>query len=155
MPGTNDYIGLRIAQFGNRITAPTATLPATATTGKDTFTITGGRIAVIGLIGLVGTVIQTQGCNMKLIAKPTTGTAADMCAVLAISALEAGTQFGMTGLQSDALYGVSAGLARMCKEHQVINIGTIGVYTSATNSGTVKWDLFWVPIDDGARVKLS
>ena len=155
MPGTNDYIGLRIAQFGIRTTAPDAGLPATATSGYDTFTISGGRIAIIGLIGEVGTVVQTQTCNMKIIAKPTGGTAEDLCAVKDITAIEALGLLGITGLQTDALFGVASAFAPMCIRRQVVGIGTIGVYTSATNTGTMKWDLFWVPVDDSARVTLS
>ncbi len=91
MPAQADYIGIGRAFNGFRLTKADGALPASATSGQDTFTIAHGRILVIGLVSQVGTVIQTQACNTKWIAKPTGGTAEDLCAVKDISALEAGT----------------------------------------------------------------
>jgi hypothetical protein len=49
-----------------------AALPQTAEAAL--FTITGGRIVVRGIIGLVGTVVQTQANNTKLLVLFTAST---------------------------------------------------------------------------------
>lgn len=137
------------AILGQVVQRPTATLPATTT--APIFTITGGRIGIAALIGEVTTVIQTQACNLKVQANPTaTGSSVDLCADLNISAKAVATLFGLTGAVADALL---SGLAIVGQDRLLIcQIGTIDLVTSATNTGSVKWTLRYVPIDVGARV---
>ena len=49
--------------YGQAVERATAALPAT--TQSALFNVVGGRIAVLGIIGEVTTVIQTQACNTK------------------------------------------------------------------------------------------
>jgi hypothetical protein len=149
-PGTVDAQAFTATKFGFRTDKATASLPA-STTGT-LFTITGGRVIVLGVVGEVTTTIQTQACNAKLVSTPTTGTAVDMCAVLDITADEVGCLYGITGIPADALVGANAGLGPMCQRPQVVPIGTIKLSTSATNTGSVKWSIYWVPLDDGAAL---
>jgi hypothetical protein len=128
----------------------TAALPQTAQSAI--FTVAGGRIAVLGLIGEVTTVIQTQADNLSVVSNPTTGTDVALCAVLNISAKEVGTLFGITGTFADALVGANAGATVLCDRPVVLPIGTIDLLTSASNTGSVKWRLIWVPVDDAATV---
>ena len=126
-----------------------AALPA-STTGS-LFTISGGRIAVHGIVGLVGTVIQTQACNTTLIGNPTTGTSHNMGALMNISALAAGSMVSIGGKTALAADGLLAG-AYMCSNPVVIRVGTIDLLTSATNTGTIGWTLFWEQLDASAAV---
>jgi hypothetical protein len=141
---------LRQLNFGFQLTKAAAALPQTAL--GTIFTVAGGRIVILGLVGQVGTVIQSQANAIKFISTPTVGTAADMCATKDINALEAGALLTITGLQSDAMYGVSAGQSRLALYNQVIPVGTIGLNTAASNTGTIGWTLQWLPLDDGASV---
>lgn len=139
----------RIA-LGRKVSRATATLPQT--TAEALFTISGGRILVTQIVGEVTTVIQTQANDTKLTANPTTGTAVDMCAALDITADEAGCLYGITGTPANAMVGTNAGLTPGQAVGQVVNIGTIDLDCAASNTGSVKWELFYVPIDDGAQV---
>lgn len=141
---------IRKVQFGIQVPRPTAALPATATGGL--FTVATGRILLTGIVGEVTTVIQTQACNTKLLHTPTVGTAVDLCAVLNITAKEVGTLFGITGLFSDALVGANAGAGVYPRNPIVLPVGTLGLNTAATNTGSVKWIITYVPLDDGAVV---
>lgn len=145
-----DLSAFRKAQYGQKVDKATAGLPA-STTGT-LFTVTGGRIILTSIVGEVTTIIQAQANNAKLVSTPTTGTATDMCAVLDINAKEVGTLFTVTGLPSDALYGPNAGLGQIMHRPQVIPIGTIKLSCSATSTGSVKWSITYVPLDDGATV---
>lgn len=115
------------------------------------FTITGGRIVVVAIVGEVTTVIQTQANNTKLIHNPSTGTDVDLCAVLNITADEVGTLYGITGLFSDALVGAGQALAGQTRP-VVLKPGTIDLSCAASNTGAVKWTLIWTPLDSGAYV---
>ena len=136
--------------LGTRVDRATAALPQTAAAAL--FTVTGGRVAIMGILGEVTTVIQTQANNAKLTANPTTGTSVDLCAVLNISADEVGCLYGITGTVSDALVGANAGYAPLPDRPLVVAAGTIDLDCAASNTGSVKWSIWYVPLDDGAVV---
>jgi hypothetical protein len=136
--------------LGFRKDKAAATLPATAT--QSLFTVAGGRIALLGLLGEVTTILGATATNAKIVSTPTTGTAVDLCAVLAVANKEAGTLFGITGIFSDALVGANAGATILQMRPIVIPVGVIGLNTSATNTGATKWTAWYVPLDDGATL---
>lgn len=141
---------LRNLLFGLAVERATANLPQT--TQSALFTISGGRILMLGIVGEVTTVIQTQANNTKIVSNPTTGTDVDLCAVLSITAKEVGTLFGITGLFSDAMVGANAGATVLPDNAVVLPIGTIDLSCAASNTGQVKWTLLYLPLDDGASV---
>lgn len=136
--------------LGKRVDRVTATLPQTAAAAL--FTIAGGKVAITGIIGEVTTIIETQLTNTKLTANPTTGTSLDICAVLDISADEVGAQYGITGLFSEAMVGNVAGATVLPRNPAVLNVGTLDLDCGASSTGSVKWSIFYVPLEDGATV---
>jgi hypothetical protein len=150
IPRTANRIAFSQMAFGFATDRATAALPQT--TQAAIFTVTVGRIAVFGLIGEVTTVIQTQANNLSVVTNPTTGTDVALCAVLNVSADEVGCLYGITGTFGDALVGANAGATILCDRPIVVPVGTIDLLTSASNTGSVKWRLLWLPIDDGATV---
>ena len=141
---------LRQLQKGLKVEQAIAALPQTA--AAAIFTVTGGRVAIRQIVGEVTTVIQNNPNNTKLTANPTTGTSVDICAVLNIAADEVGTLYGISGLNSDAMIGINAGALPGQTRDVIVNIGTIDLDCAANNTGSVKWTLFYIPIDDGAAV---
>ena len=136
--------------WGAHVARATATLPQS--TNAPIFTVAGGRVLVTALFGEVTTVLGAVG-NMKLIATPTTGSAADMCAVVAAGTKEVGTIFSITGKASDAMVATSSGFGPGFAYWGVlVDIGTINLSLSASSTGSVKWDLFYTPLDDGGVV---
>ena len=136
--------------LGLRVDRATATLPQT--TAAAIFNVLVGRVAVTQIIGEVTTVIETQANDTKLTANPTTGTSVDMCAALDITADEVGCLYGISGTPANALVGTNAGLTPGQAVPQVLNIGTIDLDCAASNTGSVKWTIYYVPIDDGASI---
>lgn len=141
---------LRNLLLGLAVERATAALPQT--TQSALCTVTGGRVLVTSIVGEVTTVIQTQANNTKLVANPTTGTDVDICAVLNISADEVGTLYGITGTFTDAMIGANAGATVIPDRGVVVAAGTIDLSCAASNTGSVKWALTYVPLDDGAYV---
>jgi hypothetical protein len=136
--------------YGISVARATAALPQT--TQSALFTITGGRILLTNIVGEVTTVIQTQANNTKLVGNPTTGTDVDLCAVLSITAKEVGTLFGITGLFSDALVGANAGAGVVPRNPVVLPVGTLDLSCAASNTGSVKWLITYIPLDTAASV---
>lgn len=146
----NNTAAFRKAIFGERVERATDTLPQT--TAEALFTVSGGRVLVTSIVGEVTTVIQTQANNTKLVANPTTGTSVDICAVLDISADEAGCLYGITGTFADAMVGANAGATVAPARPVVVPVGTIDLSCAASNTGSVKWSITYVPLDDGAAI---
>jgi hypothetical protein len=130
----------------------TDTLPQTA--AEALFTVVNGRVVVTQILGEVTTAIQNQANNTKLTHNPSTGTSTDLCAVLNIANDEVSTLYGITGLFSDAMIGAGQAVSAQTRD-VVLKPGTIDLDCAASNTGSVKWTLFWRPIDDGAYVTAS
>jgi hypothetical protein len=152
MPYYNQSTRGRLADIGLgiRVDRATATLPQTAEAAI--FTISGGKVAIMGIIGEVTTIIETKSNNTQLKANPTTGTSVALCADLDITADEVGCLYGITGTVSDALVGAGAGYAPLPAQPLVVNEGTIDLCCDAGNSGSVAWSIWYVPLEEGAEV---
>jgi hypothetical protein len=135
---------------GAKVDRATATLPQT--TASAIFNILGGRVCITEIVGEVTVAIQNQACNTKLVANPDTGTSVDMCAVLSIANDEVGCLYGITGTPADAMIGTNAGLVPEQAKGIIVNTGTIDLDCAASNTGSVKWTVFYYPIDDGAYI---
>ena len=127
------------------------TLPQTDT--EALFTIAGGRVLITALIGEVTTIIQNSDPVAKLTANPTTGSSIDIASTVDITSLEVG---GFVVCEGDgtALVKSNAGAAYMSGGvgFWVCPSGTIDLTTGASKTGGIKWDLFYIPIDEGASV---
>lgn len=146
----DDGAAYRKALFGLSVARATAALPQGVQSAL--FTISGGRILLTSIVGQVTTVIQTQANNTKIVSNPTTGTDVDLCAVLDITADQVGCLYGITGLFSDAMVGANAGATVIPRNAVVVPVGTIDLSCAASNTGAVKWDITYVPLDAGAKV---
>jgi len=152
----SDYIAgkqLRKLQYGLKVDRATATLPQT--TAGAIFNVLVGRVLLRQIVGEVTTVIQTQANNTKLTANPTTGTSVDICAALDITADEAGCLYGISGLNTDALIGIDAGAVPGQLRDVVLPVGTLDLDCAASNTGSVKWSVLYVPLDDGAYMSAA
>jgi hypothetical protein len=152
MPFYNQSARQAIADVGvgMRVDRATATLPAS--TAGALFTVSGGKVAILGIIGEVTTAIQNQLNNTKLTANPTTGTSVDLCTVLDTANDEVGCLYGITGVVSEALVGANAGYAPWPTRPLVVNEGTIDLDCAATNTGSIAWSIWYLPLEDGAAV---
>jgi len=148
---------VRSVILGYRVDRATDTLPAS--TDEALFTITGGRVLVTGLIGEVTTAIQNQANVTKLKFNPdATGADVDLCATLDIANDAVGTLYSITGDFSDAMKdGLNALESDAMLEHGrvVLSEGALEIDCGATNTGSVAWTLFYVPLDTGAAVSAA
>lgn len=132
------------------------------------YNIKGGRVAIREIIGQI-TVGASGAMLCALRSNPTVGSTAAMCGDLNLNALEVGTILGITGTVANAMYGVSAGLSQCQLRDLILPIGAIDVICSIVGTGTtttttmapaaaetvtIKWSVFYVPVDDGAYIEV-
>jgi hypothetical protein len=151
-------VGQPVLDQAIQVSCPARTIPATTT--DQIFRVKGGRVLVKALVGEVTTVIQTQADNMKVSSKKldaasaAVGTAVDIAANVDITAREVG---GMYFVEGDGTAGVlsNAGAAYVGTNSGqfIVPQGEIYLTTSATNTGAMKWDLWYQPLDPGAFVE--
>jgi hypothetical protein len=127
-----------------------ANTPQTTTTPY--FTVSGGKVLVLGIYGEVTTVLGAGENNLKLIANPTTGADVDLCVQLDTDADAAGTMYNITGTVADAMVATTSGAMKGQAIPVVVAVGTIDLYASASKTGQTKWSVHYVPIDSGATV---
>lgn len=138
---TKELLGLKASRLAD-------SLPQTAQ--EALFTISGGRIIVLTLIGEVTTVMGATPNNLSIIANPIVGADLPLSAVVASAADAVGTLYALPGAFATALVkGVAVPLA---SNPIILKPGSIDLLTSANNTGAAKWDLYWMPLDGGAKV---
>ena len=117
------------------------------------FTVSGGRIVVTQILGEITVVMQAIATTLRLQADPTLGTTRNLCADLDVNAYAAGDLLGITGINTDAMQPPATGGALEAQTMGVIvQEGTIDLVAGANNTGSVKWTLKYIPLDDGATV---
>lgn len=141
---------LRTINFGTKVTGGAKTLPAT-TTGA-LFTVSGGRVMVTSITGVVTTAVQAQANAVKLVATPTVGAVNDLSTTVDVNGLALGGLLAPTGLAGDALVKSTGGGVSGLRNPIVVATGVIGLNTAATNTGAVTWTLTYVALDNGATV---
>lgn len=154
---------VRVAAYGGLVTGGAKTLPA-STTGH-LFTVSGGRVVITSLTGVVTTVVQAQACTIAIGNTPTGGSAVTTSlasASASVSGLAVGASLyaqAFSGGNSQALlFGGASGVVvgngvviangGMC----MVPSGTIDWTTSATNTGAIAWSVSYLPYDAGASI---
>jgi hypothetical protein len=143
---------LRALVVGTKVDRTTAALPQT--TQAAIFTVSGGRVLVTGLVGEVTTVMGATATNLKVTANPTTGTDVDLASNTAVTSKEVGSLITLPGTSGSALVVKNGGGGGQMPAHNpyVVPIGTIDLVTDASDTGSVKWSLTYVALDNGASV---
>lgn len=145
---------LRELQHGLQVTYDPGTLAQTGS--QAIFAISGGRIAISALTGVVTTAIQNQTCTISLGLSPSTGTASgtNLGGTIAITNLEKGSQVGLPLTQGGLTVATANAGTPLLQSGTpfICNSGTIYATTSASNTGDIAWQMLYVPIDTGAAV---
>lgn len=135
---------------------PVETNPATPPTAGATpiFTVSGGRVVVTSLVVTAVTALS-GGTNLAIVSAPTAGVAQNLAASGAFPT-SLGTIGGMASVAGQAGAAMLAGGFTLGDAGLVIPAGTINVATTGTAwTGTLKYDLTYVPYDTGAFVSAA
>lgn len=147
----NDGAAFLKAVLGLKVSRATATLPQTAQAAI--FTVSTGRVIVTSLVGTVTTATGATATNLSVIGNPTTGTDVVLASVVASASKEIGSTFTLPVTFGSALQVQNAGGAGTpLGTGFVLNPGTLDILTSASNTGSIRWDVTYLPLDDGASI---
>lgn len=150
---------LRAIELGRKVSKAAFTLPASTST--EIFTVAGGRVLITSLVGEVTTVLGGTATSLNVTLDPTGANAvADLAAATVVTSDAVGTLYSVTGAPLDLLSAAAVGNTQLPNyvasvlvgRGFVVPAGSILLKTSATNTGATKWDLTYIPYDDGASV---
>jgi len=137
--------------LGYRVTQSAMALPATTTT--SIFLVTGGMVHVTLMIGQVSTAIQSSDPIISITSRATTGSAVVLNSTADTSSLEVGASIRVDGSgNAIVLSNAGACLSTAFPSGFVVPIGNIAIITGATKTGAINWDLWYIPLTDGAAV---
>lgn len=150
--------------YGVLVTGGAKTLPASGS--GDIFTVSGGRVVITSITGVVTTAIQAQACTVSVGHKPTGGssqvatlaTATSVNgAVLATSTAVIPFTSGSPGAlaviaPTSVVPGTDLGVVATSGGIALVPAGTVQITTSATNTGAITWSVSYVPYDSGATI---
>ncbi len=129
----------------------TAVLPASVQ--EALFTIAGGLVKVTDFIGEVTVAMDATTTTLTLVANPTVGADINVATASGdIASDTAGQLYSVGGNVGGAWNIDGTATEGMIVTGLVFNTGTIDLLTSATNTGSVRWIIKWVPIDIGASL---
>lgn len=141
---------VRTIAYGINVSRAAAVLPSS--TIQTIFTVSGGRILIRRLSGLVVTLLS--GTNSTTVGiTPTLSGGASAPAILSsagIIPVAVGSPI-VSKLDGGALIVTVNGSLNAAAGYETIP-GAITITTASTVTGTVSWDLTYVPLDVGAQV---
>jgi len=124
-------------------------------TGDSLFNIEGGRVLVRQILGEVTTLMETKTINFKLTSDPDTGTTTDLCGNLDLTAAEVGSLLTISGVVATAMQIGKSGSVIGQLFPIPVAAGAIKAVVGATHTGSIKWDIWYVPLDEGAYVEAA
>ncbi len=136
------------ARLGIRVNRATDNI----TTGEDLFTVSVGNCLVTLMLGEITTDIENKTVNFTLVGNPTTGTSTDIAALLDIDDDPEGTIYTVHGAAGTALQRGESGSAIGPNVPFVVSPGVIEATVGATHTGSIKWVLWYVPLETGAKI---
>lgn len=141
---------------GIRVDRATDTLPQS--TDEAIFTITGGRVLVVGLVGEVTTAIGAGTTpDLKIKYNPTAaGSDFDLCTAVSIASDAVGQMYYIAGSVASPgalLVGGAVGQANpVFATPLLLSEGDIEIDMDESVTGSVSWSLIYVPWDADAEV---
>ncbi len=152
MTNLKHAIALRDVGLGIRVVEEGITIAASTTV--TVFTIAGGRVLLTGIFGECVTAVGAAE-NAKFTHLPTLTTAGDtdLCATADINTCDVGDHISMTGKPGDALLVAHKGSVE-CMDYKgvLLQEGTLTFDYDATTTGEFDFEMYYIPIDDGAYV---
>ena len=142
---------LRTMVLGQRVTRAAALQPQTGQAAI--FNVVGGKVMVTTLVGEVVVATPATANTLKVTGNPTSGTDVDWSSATSTASKEVGSIITLGVTAGAALVVANAGGGNATLDPYIAQIGTIDlVTTGSAATGTIKWILTYVPVDDGAYV---
>ena len=160
MPNYNVSTRGRIADINQGLRVTKASASCAATADVAIFNVLGGHVCLLGLVGVWDGIAETAATTIAVKNDPTTGTATVVGAASGTqSAKAAGSMLTLNGTALGALVDSTNQGAAAIGDAQPIFLRGPGVISmtvaGATNTQTISWYLWYVPVEDGAYVEAA
>lgn len=140
---------VRLIREGVLVTRTAAALPSS--TLGSIFTITGGRILIVSLTGTVSTLLSgTNSTTVGLTPTYNTTSAPAILSSAGVIPVAAGSPV-VSKLDGGALIVTVNGSLLPAAPYMTVP-GAVTITTASTVTGTVQWDMIYVPVDLNASV---
>jgi hypothetical protein len=139
--------------LGFRASKAAAALPQGTT--QDIFVVSGGNVLVTLLYGMVGTVLGAVANNLSVNSNPTAaGTTYIIASAIEGNALEANSFLVVEGDGTALMITGKAGAGPVISGigRWICPVGTITFECVGSTTGTTSWEIFYVPLSEGAQV---
>jgi hypothetical protein len=145
--------GVRNGNLGIKVDRAAAALPQTAT--GSIFTVSGGRVVLTSLVGEVTTVLGATATTLLVVSTPTLGAATTLATATAVTSSAVGSWFTLPAALGGALVVTPVGGAVALPSVSLgllVPLGAVQITTSASDTGSVKWSVTYIPYDDAGLV---
>lgn len=151
----NESTQQRVADINAGLRVVKANMSCAATADVDLFTISGGAVLLLGLVGVADGAMEAAATTI-LIKNVVSGLDTDLCTASAsLSGKAAGTMLTLPSASSSPLTISTGEGAAVLSAAPVwlLQPGTLkATVGDATNTQTITWILWYVPAEDGAYV---
>jgi len=151
-------LGQPVNQQLIQVSRPAATVTQNTAT-EMLFRVFGGRVLVHMLIGEVTTAIQNQAMTLLLTHKKldnasvAVGSAVDIAAATTATNKELGSMLVPLGSGAAAIFSnAGAALGTLGRNTTILPQGELYATASANNTGAMKYDIWYQPLDAGAYI---
>ena len=151
-----DSVGVQVSTVDSRLilVAHGAVKVASALATANLFTIAGGMVKVLNIVGYITTACQASANATKLVMTPTGGTATDICATLDLNAAGQYGLLAITGTFANAMaLTATAGIkADVQATPFLTSPGVISMNCAASTTGVIAWYIEYIPLDTDATI---
>jgi hypothetical protein len=141
---------LRKLLFGLKVSRAAATLPSS--TLGNIFTVTGGRVLLVSLTGTVVTTLSGTNATTVGVTPTAAGATSAPAALSAAGTIPVTVGCSVSSKLDGAVMVVTPAGALIAPTPYLALPGVVTITTASTVTGTMSWDLIYVPYDTGASV---
>ena len=146
----------RVADINSGLKVVKSAASCAATADVSLFTISGGKVLLLGLVGICDGAMEAAATTVLVKTTPTGGTVTPLSVASgSLSAKASGTMLTLPAAVGSALT-ISTGEGAALIDAAPVYVCRPGIIAmtvgAATNTQTISWTLLYVPVDDGASV---
>lgn len=139
------------AQVARTCAKKTAATPVT----QDLFTVTGGAVRILAIVGHITTEIAAGANNAKLVFTSAGGAAVDLCSAADIAGMAIRKLLTITGIAADAI-ALSAAegvvVSAVATAPIIVTPGVLSLNCTAGTTGVIDWYIEYEPLASGATI---
>jgi hypothetical protein len=139
----------------NQVTRTTAKKTALTPVTQNLFTVSGGAVRILAIVGHITTAIAAGANNAKLVFTSTGGAAVDLCAAADIASMAVRKLLTITGVAANAIaLSAAEGVVvnAVATAPIIVTPGVLSLSCTAGTTGVIDWYIEYEPLAPGAII---